>query len=210
MQSKNNIYKLIGISSLCLFLLGCSEEKFLLQNEVADIIAETDSNVKTDGEDISVPNKSETTKEEIAVHVCGAVNHPGVYYLTTGQRLHEAIHEAGGFREDADENYLNQAMFVEDGMKIIVPTIGETAIESMEETIITISGTSGKEQKININTADVALLCTLPGIGESRAESIVLYRQEHGCFRKPEDIMNISGIKEAAFNKIKDYITVSD
>ena len=86
----------------------------------------------------------------------------------------------------------------------------ETASETMEEEMVTISETSGQGQKININTADETLLCTLPGIGESRAKSIIAYRQEYGDFRKTEDIMNIPGIKEAAFAKIRDYITVSD
>ena len=219
MQSKKNIYKLIGISSLCLFLLGCSEEKFLLQEETAEVITETASDMKTDKEEISVPNKEEEKEEkedkelpaeEIVVHICGAVNHPGVYYLTAGQRLYEAVREAGGFREDANEDYLNQAMPLVDGMKVTVPTMVENALETIEEEMVTISETSGQGQKVNINTADETLLCTLPGIGESRAKSIIAYRQEHGDFRKPEDIMNISGIKEAAFAKIRDYITVSD
>ena len=69
---------------------------------------------------------------------------------------------------------------------------------------------SEQERKIDLNTADETLLCTLPGIGESRAKSIIAYRQENGMFRSPEDIMNVSGIKEAAYAKIKDYIMVSD
>ncbi|MBR5316363.1 MAG: helix-hairpin-helix domain-containing protein [Lachnospiraceae bacterium] len=209
------IYKLIGISSLCFFLLGCSGEKFLLQEQESEVITENDSKRETEEEEVIIQNSKENedkkiSEEEIAVHICGAVKQPGVYYLTEGQRLYEAIDKAGGFGEDADEEYLNQAMLLEDGMKIIVPTMEETALESMEEKMVTISETSKQEQKININTADEILLCTLPGIGENRAKSIIVYRQEHGRFRKPEDIMNVSGIKEAAFAKIKDYITVSD
>ena len=63
--------------------------------------------------------------------------------------------------------------------------------------------------KIDLNTADEALLCTLPGIGESRAKSIIAYRSEHGAFKRIEDVMQVSGIKEAAFEKIKEYVTVS-
>ena len=70
---------------------------------------------------------------------------------------------------------------------------------------------SGEEnKKVNLNTADESLLCTLPGIGESRAKSIIAYRQEHGPFQKPEDVMKVSGIKQAAYEKIKEYVTVSD
>ena len=66
----------------------------------------------------------------------------------------------------------------------------------------------GRSDLVNINTADVSQLTTLPGIGESRATSIIAYREENGAYGTIEDIMNVSGIKEAAFSKIKDYICV--
>ena len=259
MLNKINICKVMGIGSLCLFLLGCSEESFLVQEKVSEVIMEdtfesitkeefeiVQKESESSGEQIAssaIPSGEENGSEgqipakEIAVHICGAVNQPGVYYLQEKQRLYEAVAKAGGFREDADENYLNQALMLEDGMKIVVPTIQETAedtdfreeektvnetsyIQNSEESQNTAikqgyiqqeeeDKTSSAEQKVDLNTADEALLCTLPGIGESRAKSIIAYRQEHGPFERTEDVMNISGIKEAAYNKIKDYITVS-
>lgn len=153
----------------------------------------------------------EKDKAEIAVHICGAVKNPGVYYLKEQQRLYEGIQKAGGFRDDADEDYLNQAMILEDGMKVLVPTKEETAGLEEREFLVNEPEDNRKEadRKVNLNTADETQLCTLPGIGVSRAKSIIAYREEHGDFQKIEDVMKVSGIKEAAFEKIKDSVTVS-
>ena len=240
MLNKTNILKMFGIGSICLFLLGCSEESFLMQENTSEVRMEDTSEIIQSGgrEEAESP----ISQKEIAVHICGAVNRPGVYYLMENRRLHEAIAKAGGFREDADEDYLNQALILEDGMKIVVPTVEETAVEldnkesvvkeetenlsknilnskeaektALEEGFLHKKKDADEilehEQKIDLNTADEKLLCTLPGIGESRAKSIIAYRQDNGPFRSPEDVMNVSGIKEAAYEKIKDYIMVSD
>ncbi|MBQ4284308.1 MAG: helix-hairpin-helix domain-containing protein [Lachnospira sp.] len=135
--------------------------------------------------------------ENIYVYICGAVVNPGVYTCQEGMRLYELIDKAGGFLEDADRNYLNLVEIVEDGRRVYVPSKSEMIAQG------TYSG-----QRININTADKVTLMTLPGIGEARAEDIVAYRQTHGNFSKVEDIMKVNGIKEAAYEKIKDYIMV--
>lgn len=164
-----------------------------------------------DGTEISLEEielESETVDDEqtglpssVFVYVCGAVNCPGVYELPEGSRVYEAIESAGGFGENADVTRVNQAEILEDEEQIYVPTIGEDT-ES-------ISGDSTKQDgKININQASREELMTLPGVGQSRAESIITYREEHGRFQKIEDIMNVSGIKEGLFEKIKDLITV--
>ena len=231
MLKKNKILNFIGIGIFCLFLFGCSKESFLLSSKESSstivlkeeilLPQETSETVLEENKESEVGKIAEEKSEEIAVHICGAVNNPGVYYFKEKQRVHEGIVKAGGFREDADRDYLNQALFLEDGMKIIVPTKEETKVlkDSKEGTgekeflqgtsFSTLNETKEQKQKINLNTADKALLCTLPGIGESRAESILAYRQEHGDFEKAEDIMKVSGIKEAAYEKIKEYVTVS-
>lgn len=236
MLQKNKYRKLLSVAGLCLLLSGCRKESlffttqnpedFILQEEVVSMSEEEITKEKEQQEAASGTQKTEETTEDtkeeilIAVHVCGAVNTPGVYYLQTGQRIYEGIQMAGGFREDADSEYLNQAGFLEDGMKIVVPTMEETKNLKMTEEgetapqigIVTARQSNGEanDGKVNLNTADEALLCTLPGIGESRAKSIIAYRKEHGSFEKTEDIMKVSGIKEAAFEKIKDAITVSN
>ena len=160
------------------------------------------------------------TQVQLFVHVCGSVNDPGVYAVAEGTRIYQAVELAGGMAEDANESYLNMAEVVSDGQKIYVPSQQEQPEENGNEMsgLAGMTSNAGGSQsglesgqtgsKVNINTATKEQLMTLPGIGESRANDIITYRQTNGKFSEIEDIKNISGIKEAAFNKIKDQITV--
>ncbi len=156
------------------------------------------------------------TEARIAVYVCGAVNSPGVYELEASARVFQAVEAAGGFREDADQEWVNQAQFLQDGGKIRIYTRQETEQmrqAGMEEGSLLAEDQTGEAQTegqglVNLNTATKEELMTLPGIGEAKAEAVIAYRQEQGGFSAIEDIMNISGIKEAVFSKIKDRITV--
>ena len=142
------------------------------------------------------------TEKEILVHVCGAVKNPGVYRIEEGSRICDIIVLAGGGTEDSVVDSLNLARVLKDGERIFVPTIQEAeTIEVLEEK---------GSQKINLNTATKEQLMTLSGIGEAKAEDIIAYRAENGDFQTIEDIMKISGIKEAAFQKIKDKIMVKE
>lgn len=149
--------------------------------------------------------ETETTGEEKAasiwVYVCGEVRDPGVYELPEGSRITDAVEAAGGMTGDAAETYLNLAETLSDGQKIEVPSV-EMA-EALEEAAA--QDTSGL---VNLNRATEAELMTLSGIGESKAKEIVRYRESRGGFQKPEDLMNIPGIKEGVYNKIRDQITV--
>lgn len=160
-----------------------------------------------EAETVSWEEVSQETEERqpYFVHVCGQVENPGVYELEPGSRVYEAIEMAGGFGSEAAGWYLNLAQEITDGMKIQVPTRQEAA--GMEAGDFSGSTQQGS-QKVNLNTASSEQLMTLTGIGESRAADIIRYREEHGPFRRIEDIMNVSGIKEGAFEKIKDSITV--
>ena len=166
--------------------------------------------------------------EVIWVHVCGAVKNPDVYELPAGSRVYEAVKQAGGFTEEADESYVNQAQILADGAKLVIPTTeqtqamaqgdqdgnigiidGETIEAGALKKDVVEGGTNAAGAKININTATQAQLCEIPGIGATRAAAIAAYRQEHGAFARIEDIMNVSGIKEGTYVKIKDSITVN-
>ena len=149
-------------------------------------------------------------KVSCMVHVCGAVERPGVYELPQGSRIYQAIECAGGLSNEADPNYLNQADFVSDGEKVYVPTREEVAeMDSPLQNVVTQSGETGVPSGlVNLNTASEEQLCTLPGIGSSKARSIIAYREEHGSFDRIESVMNVAGIKDGLFQKIKAYITV--
>lgn len=143
----------------------------------------------------------EETQPLIYVYVCGAVMQPGVVELAEGSRAAEALEAAGGFAPQAQTDYVNLAAKVADGEKLYFPEEGEAELlHSREE-----AQASGL---VNINTAGAQQLCTLPGIGASRAQDIIRYREQNGEFECPEDIMKVSGIKENAYAKLKDLITV--
>lgn len=152
---------------------------------------------------------------QVYVHVCGEVAVPGVYGMPEGSRVYEAVEMAGGCTENGAADFLNMAQRVSDGMKIQVPGKEEARRLSEKQPRAGISGGeeggSGQTEtliKVNINTAAKEELMTLTGIGESRADDIIHYRTMNGNFKKIEDIMKVPGIKEAAFQKIKDHITV--
>lgn len=144
------------------------------------------------------------------VHICGEVVSPGVYELQEGSRIFQAIERAGGFTENAAGEYLNMAERVSDGMKIEVlnKEEAEAARARAELSLPAEAPSEGQKPKVNLNTAAKEELMTLRGIGEAKADDIIRYRDSHGGFQRIEDIMKISGIKDAAFQKIKDDITV--
>lgn len=142
--------------------------------------------------------------EELYVYVCGEVARPGVYRLPGGARVYEALDMAGGLTEDAEDTALNQARPLEDGEEIRVPAQGEAG-EAGESAEVREPEGSGK---VNINTADAAQLTTLTGIGPSRAEAIIAWREANGEFTAPEDLKKVDGIADKTFDKLKDEIAV--
>ncbi len=150
--------------------------------------------------DVTDDTTSTAEQSTIYVYVCGAVQAPKVVELPAESRAWDALEAAGGFAAEADRNAVNLAEPLTDGQKLYFPT--------EEERELTGSDQASSDGRININTADAAQLCTLPGIGTSRAEAIIAYRKQNGAFATVEEIMKVSGIKEGAFEKIKDRITV--
>ena len=178
----------------------------------------------TDRTELSDASSEET--KTLVVHICGAVSAPGVYELPAGSRIIDAVEAGGGFLPEADEACCNLAEEIVDGCQIYIMTKSESCADGQTEkkagiqtspdsdmqttdrNVRSNSTTALENGLVNLNTADVAALMTLPGIGESRAKAIISYREQHGAFAQIEDIMKISGIKQAAFSKIKDKITV--
>lgn len=187
--------RIIFLVLLCgvVLLAGCSNNATVMT-------------ARTDGEAIDSEMTTDVSEEVLTterqtllyVYVCGEVEEPGVYPLEPGARVCDALELAGGVTRQGKPEALDQATCVVDGQTIYVPSI----YEQME-------GTNLDDGLVDINTADKELLMTLPGIGESKAELIVEYREEHGAFESIEDLMNIPGIKEGVYNKIKDSVKVS-
>ena len=168
----------------------------------------TDSVISTSDEaDSHFDSSDDSTKDDsntdIYVHICGAVINPGVYQVPAGTRVYQALELAGGSSDDAYLSGINLADKLADGQKVYIPSEGENA-----EGILSIDSGGVQSVMININTASEAELMTLPGIGQSRAKDIINYRVKNGLFESIDDIMKVSGIKEAAFEKIKDLIKV--
>ena len=199
--------------------------------EVESNAGDTDQNRKaepsagsTDRTELSDASSEET--KTLVVHICGAVSAPGVYELPAGSRIIDAVEAGGGFLPEAEEACCNLAEEIVDGCQIYIMTKSESCADGQTEKKAGIQTSPDSDMQmtdrnvrsnsapalenglVNLNTADVAALMTLPGIGESRAKAIISYREQHGAFAKIEDIMKISGIKQAAFSKIKDKITV--
>lgn len=197
------------------------------EKDYADESSEEDSEEDSEGDSKEDSKDPEEEKEAelVFVHVCGAVVSPGVYGMEAEARVYEAVSCAGGLREDAAGEAVNQAQKVTDGERIYIPTREEVeaglTLQAETDMIQPEKGANGStdevggvrtgntDGKLNINTASFEELKTLNGIGDTRAESILKYREEHGGFQTIEDLMNVEGIKEGVFEKIKDRITVN-
>lgn len=182
--------------------------------------------------DADADNESEAVSDKemqqamIYVDVCGAVANPGVFQLAAGSRVFQAIEAAGGYLPEAALTCVNRAGVLTDGQQLYILTQEEMERQGLDPAEMAkasdgqMNGSAGtgqntgmaaqvqQDNRININTADEAQLTTLTGIGATRAQAIIAYREENGPFAAIEDIMNVQGIKEGTFAKIKDEIVV--
>ena len=215
-----------------LFLCGCThnrEESVNTQQDIAQEYFGTESvsdGAESKGADIDHSGSSsaygsdggthessdQSQKEagDIFIYVCGAVKEPGVYVLPEGSRVYEAIQMAGGMTPEANEAFVTQARVLVDGEQITVFTKEETEGLDPKAFDYDVPAMDPVAQgKININKATAEELTSLSGIGEAKALAIIEYRETNGAFRETADIMKVSGIGEALYNKIKDDIDVS-
>lgn len=197
------------ISLMLAFCSGCGSTSVVTMKSSEE---DYSSSASVDGTSSTDEGLSDTAaqpqKSRYAVYVCGAVRQPDVYYVEEGSIVKDVLLLAGGFDEGACEWYVNLAEYVKDGARIYFPYESEIGGENVPIDASGQSDISVEEKKVNINTADKEELMSLNGVGESRAEAIVRYREEFGGFRDISEICNVSGIKEGLYNKIKDYITV--
>lgn len=223
---------MITAAVLCLFGAACGgEEQIYLEQAVAETAAAgTETAVEGDGagekqpaKDVPMTEEQERAQEVSAgegqeadgicyVYLCGAVACPGVYEVPSGSRIYEVIQLAGGLTEEASAASVNQAETVSDGQMIFLPTVEEAQAGVGTDARNVSDGAAGEtaepDGRVNLNTATGEELMTLPGIGQSKADDILAYRNECGGFSSIEEIMNVTGIKEGLYNRIKDNIRV--
>ena len=149
------------------------------------------------------------TSSSLVVDVDGAVSNPGVYELAADARVNDAIQAAGGLTSEADAAAINRAALLTDGQKVYVPHVGEEVETTAGAATPASPGAASSDAgPVNINTASVDDLDTLPGVGPSTAQAIVDDRAQNGAFASIEDIMRVSGIGEKKFEKLKGLICV--
>ena len=218
-------YIIFGIMGVLVLFGSLYLKKILIDNSVVAV----DSNIENIDILNDISNNTKDSEEEIyLVDIKGAINNPGVYKVPVGTRVNDVINAAGGLTDNADTSLINLSKLVIDEMVIIIYTKDEVQNSNLVNTVIkvvekecvcpniendscindkitdTITGGNGK---VNINTASMDELSKLDGIGESKAQAIIKYREENGNFKTIEDITNVSGIGSSVYEKIKDNIT---
>lgn len=216
MRRKSKKYYMImsvAVLTVCgMFFFGCAGESDKRESITPIEVSEE----QKDTEEKKAEEIENQGKESVVyVHVCGQVNVPGVYELPEGSRIYEAVAAAGGMTNQAAGERLNQAAAVEDGQQIYVLSKEEAAKDAESaggEAGVLDASIPGMPQaedgKVNLNTATAEELMTLSGIGEAKAEAILRYREEHGGFQKVEELMEVEGIKEGVFHKIKEQVKI--
>lgn len=161
--------------------------------------------------------QEESNIRKVIIDIKGMINNPGVYEVDSNLRVNDVIELAGGLKEGADTSNINLAKLVSDEMTIIIYSTEEVLEKFKQEVCIcncpyiqndACINSNNDDNLININTAGIEELTTLTGIGDVKAEAIIKYRSEVGKFKTKEELLNVEGIGEALFEKIKDNITV--
>ena len=196
-----------------------------VEEKIDDAVAETGQKESSlEGLDSSEKGESSSASDKLCVYVCGAVVNEGVYELPPDSRVSDALRMAGGYSDEALKGYVNLAEKLNDGERIYIPnkieiddlnilidqdaSASKGASKGASEEGTETGSKSSEDGIVNINTADAAMLQTLPGIGETKATEIIAYRDEHGAFGSIEDIKNVSGIGEGTFSRISSRIKV--
>ena len=194
MQNISTKMKIVIVASSIIIVATIGIYIFKQTQENEKNYYETEENMETKEKNIN----------QITIHITGEVNNPGIVILDEGARIVDALDAAGGETQNADINKLNLAYVLNDGEKLYIP--GKN--EEEKEYIIRGNGNQTETAKVNINTAQIEELSTLPGIGEATANKIIEYRKENGKFEKIEDIKNVAGIGDSKFQNIKEMLKV--
>lgn len=207
-QKKKILWMLLPV----LIFVGCGTQDSILkrgQPETGSLEEQQDTetvyNVESETQDEKPEQKEKPLQEWIYVDVCGAVRNPGVYRIEAGSRVFQVLEQAGGCTEKASLETVNQADLLTDGQKIRIYTkeeAGQMEKKLQEEDPLL-------DDRVDINRAGKEELMTLAGVGETRAQAILAYRETHGSFSSVEELMQVEGIKEKTYEKLKDQIRIN-
>ena len=204
----------IGLCAIAGVKIFESEGNARYEIAQSEDIEKEGSDLKQDNNSSQSTNNSTTT--EVTVYISGAVKTEGVITMSSEDRLSDAIKVMGGIVEGADMNAINLAEKLVDGKHYIIPKQGEQ-IPADVNAGGGVSGAStqtaggserGQGGLVNLNTATIEQLDTLPGVGEATANKIITYREENGGFKSIEDLKNVKGIGDKKFEEIKGNICV--
>ena len=224
---KSYIFSVLVMLTAVLVLGGCGDSKVYMTGDRSEEHAVSYDSAVGETADTGIVSADEARDdkeagaepdqytEDFYVYLTGAVCVPGVYAVPAGSRLYEAVEKAGGFTEETDISACNLAAEVSDGVQYYFPTYAETEAAGGTAAYIVSSAqdmtgreSGGSDGRVNINTASRDELMTLPGVGGSKADAIIAYRDTNGAFSSPEDIKNVKGIGESTYESLKDYIIV--
>ena len=199
--------KLIGTGVLCIILTVITLIGYTMNSKREEPIDEGIFIEEEELSQVDVPDilATENPLKNISVEIKGEVINPDVYIMEEGTIVKELIEKAGGITAHGDTSGINQAQTLRAGMCIVVPNINNRGSLPAASAIIDAPGDS---DIININTATLTELDSLPGIGEVTAQRIIDYREEKGGFKSKEEIKNVDRIGEGTYNKLKDKIDV--
>ena len=207
-QKKKILWMLLPV----LIFVGCGMQDSILkrgQPETGSLEEQQDTetvyNVESETQNEKPEQEEKSLQEWIYVDVCGAVRNPGVYRIEAGSRVFQVLEQAGGCTEEASLETVNQADLLTDGQKIRIYTkeeAGQMEKKLQEEDPLL-------DDRVDINRAGKEELMTLTGVGETRAQAILAYRETHGSFSSVEELMQVEGIKEKTYEKLKDQIRIN-
>lgn len=185
-------YKVL-IPLILLVIVGFIYLRFAYEKEAQKQVAE-----------VTPTEVGESSPKKFYVDIKGEVQNPGVYEITEETRIQDLIALAGGLTADADTSSINLASTLVDGMMLVIPKIAEEPEQNVSQPQAPVT----QNNKVSLNNATLEQLMTLPGIGQSKAEKIIAYRNTYGLFKSISEIQNVSGIGSATYEKLKDYLTL--
>ncbi len=187
---RRNIFLIVIVIAISIFL-------FLNNDDIEDKASQSNSALTSTTTEIpkeQIPDQPST----VIIDVKGEITKPGVYEIDSQSRVNDVIQLAGGFTEGADQTMVNLAQKVQDEMIIVIPKIGETSVAKKP----------GSVDKVKINYATKGEIESLNGIGPSKAQAIIQYREENGFFKSMDDLLMVSGIGEKTLENLKDDIQI--